>query len=196
MKKSVHGTASVVALSLAAMTAPAYSMAPGTASSGEDTPMTVGVDFANVFPVGNFEDAANIGFGSLFRFEYNINESPLAVTTRTGYLWHNSKDVGPATVSFSQVPLLTGLKYSLPFAPIYVAGELGAVIATTSTERDFGGDTDNTETNLGFSAGWGYELGTLDVRLSLNFLDVSNMADAMTIGFTIGINVWGRKLSQ
>ena len=30
MKKSVLGTASVVALSLAAMTAPVYSMAPGT----------------------------------------------------------------------------------------------------------------------------------------------------------------------
>jgi hypothetical protein len=191
MKKSVLGRASVVAFSLAAMTAPVYSMAPGTASSGEDTQMTVGVDFANAFPVGNFADAANFGFGSLFRFEYNINESPLAVTTRTGYLWHNSKDVGPATASFSQVPLLAGLKYSPPTVPIYVAGELGAVIAMTSTEGGFGGDTNNTETNLGFSAGAGYELGILDVRLSLNFLDVSNMADAMTIGFTFGLNVWG-----
>ena len=102
----------------------------------------------------------------------------------------------PQPPSFSQVPLLAGLKYSLPIAPIYVAGELGAVIATTSTEGDFGGDTDNTETNLGFSAGAGYELGILDALLSLNFLDVSNMADAMTIGFTFGINVLGRKLSQ
>lgn len=191
MKKSALGMASVVAFSLAAMTAPVYSMPPGTASSGEDTQMTVGVDFAHVFPVGNFADAANVGFGSLLRFEYNINESPLAVTTHTGYLWHNSKDVGPATASFSQVPLLAGLKYSLPIVPIYVAGEFGTVIATTSTAGDFGGDTDNTETNLGFSAGAGYELGILDARLSLNFLDVSNMAEAMAIGFTFGINVWG-----
>ena len=184
MKRSALGTASVVAFSLAAM------MAPGTANSAEDTQMTMGVDFANVLPVGNFADAANFGFGTLFRFEFNINESPLAVTTRTGYLWHNSKNVGPATVSFSQVPLLTGLKYSLPTAPIYVAAELGAVIAMTSTKGGSGGGTDNTETNLGFSAGAGYEVGILDLRLSLNFLDVSNMADAMTIGFTFGLNIW------
>ena len=192
MKKSILGTASVVALSLAAMTAPKYSMAGGIASSGEDTQMAVGVDFASVVPVGNFADAAGFGFGSLFRFEYNINASPLAVTTRSGYLWHNSKDVGPATVSFSQVPLLAGLKYSLPTAPIYVAGELGAVIAMTSTEGGIGGDTDNTETNLGFAAGAGYELGIIDLRLSLNFLDASNMADTMTIGLTFGLNVLGK----
>ena len=84
-----------------------------------------------------------------------------------------------------------GLKYSLPTAPIYVAGELGAVIAKTSTEGGFGGDTESSETNLGFTAGAGYELGDVDIRMSLNFLDVSNMADAMSIGVTFGYNFWG-----
>jgi opacity protein-like surface antigen len=191
VKKSILGTASVVALSLAAMTAPVHSMARGIASSGEYTQLAVGIDFANAIPVGNFADAAGFGIGTLSRIEYIIDESPLAVTMRTGYLWHMSKDVGPATTSFTQLPALGGLKYLLPAAPIYVAGELGAVFTTTSTEGGPGGDTDNSETSFGFGAGAGYELDIIDFRLSLNFLDMSKMADTMTLGFTIGINIWG-----
>jgi opacity protein-like surface antigen len=192
MKKSIRNKAGVFALSLVAFAAPVYSMAPGTASAGEHTQMALGLDLAAQLPVGNFADVAGFGLGALGRFEYQLNESALGLTARAGYLMHLDKDVGPATSSFSQIPLLAGVKYSLPTAPIYIAGELGAVIAQTRLEGGPGPDTDESETNVGFTAGAGYELGDVDIRMSLNFLDVSNMADAMAIGVTFGYNFWGK----
>ena len=192
MKKSTLSNACILAVSLAAVTAPVYGMAPGTLAAKEHTQMAVGLDLAGELPVGNFADVAGFGLGALGRFEYNINESPLAVTARAGYIWHLDKDVGAnGTSSFSEVPLLAGLKYSLPTAPIYIAGEIGAVMAMNKVEGVPGPDIDDSETNLGFTAGAGYELGDVDIRMSLNFLDVSNMADAMAIGVTFGYNFWG-----
>ena len=191
MKMNILSNACILALSLAAVTAPAYGMAPGTASAGEDTKMAAGIDLAGELPVGNLADVAGFGLGALGRFEYNVNQSPLAVTARAGYIWHLDKNIGPATSSYSEVPLLAGLKYSLPTAPIYVATELGAMMVMNEVTGGPGPDQDNSATNLGFTAGAGYELGDVDIRMSLNFLDVSNMADAMAIGVTFGYNFWG-----
>jgi hypothetical protein len=190
MNSNKLGGIGVLALCVA-LTPSAHGMAPGTANAGEDTQMAAGVDIAGILPVGNFADAAGFGIGALGRFEYNLNESPLALTARIGYIWHADKDNGPFTYSFAEVPILGGVKYSLPTAPIYIAGELGAVMAMTSIEGGPGPDTDNSETNLGFTAGAGYELGDVDIRMSLNFLDVSHMSDRMAVGITFGYNFWG-----
>jgi hypothetical protein len=188
MKKSILGKAPFIALSLALVTAPAYSMSSGTATAGEDTQMALGVDLLGQLPVGNFADAVGFGLGALGRFEYQLNESALGLTARLGYVYHMSKSGG--LDSYSQIPILAGVRYSLPTAPIYLAGELGPVIAMSKVDAP--GAESVTETNFGFNAGAGYELGDVDIRLSLNFADVSNMGDAMSIGISLGYNFWGR----
>ena len=145
MNKNILRNVCMVALSVAAISAPVYSISPGTANAKEDTQMAAGIDLAAQLPVGNFADAAGFGLGALGRFEYNLNESPLAITARAGYLMHLDKDVGAGgTSSFSQVPLLAGLKYSLPTAPIYIAGEVGAVMVMSEITGTPGPDIDNS----------------------------------------------------
>jgi hypothetical protein len=192
MKKSILSKAGLFALSLASAAAPVYSMAPGTASAREHTQMAAGIDLAAALPVGNFADVAGFGLGALGRFEYQLDQSALGITARAGYIMHLDKDVGPYTSSFATIPLLGGVKYSLPTAPIYVAAEAGAFITMAELTDGPGPDVDNSETNFGFTAGAGYELGDVDIRMSLNFLDVGNMADAMAVGVTFGYNFWGK----
>jgi hypothetical protein len=182
----------LIALLLAVASPSSYGMAPGTASYQEPTQMAAGIDILGELPVGNFADVTGFGFGALGRYEYNLDESPLAVTLRAGYVWHLEKENGPVTTNYAEIPLLVGLKYSLAGAPIYIAGEVGAVTSMIDTEGGFGGSTSDSETNLGLTAGVGYEMGPVDVRVGLNFLDASNMADAMAIGVSFGYNFWGK----
>lgn len=170
-----------------------HGMAPGTASYREPTQMAAGVDILGELPVGNFADVAGFGLGALGRYEYNVHQSPLAVTGRAGYVWHVEKETGTITTKYAEVPLLLGLKYSLAGAPVYIAGEVGAVFAMIDSENSaFGGSSSSdNKTNLGLTAGAGYEMGPVDIRVGLNFLDASNMADAMAIGVSFGYNFWG-----
>jgi opacity protein-like surface antigen len=193
----LRGTCAL-ALALAAV-GPAHAMAPGTLSAKEHTTYALGADLIGQLPVGNFADVVGFGLGALARLEYNLDQSPLAVTARAGYVWHGEKenDQGAVTTTtnFSQIPLLAGLKYSLTGAPIYIAAEAGAVIAKSEGEVDGPGpgttSFDESETNFAWSAGAGYELGPVDIRLALYFPDASNMGDMMTVGISLGYNFWG-----
>jgi hypothetical protein len=196
--KTRHFIPGICALALALVAADrAEAMAPGTLAAKETTTYALGADLIGQLPVGNFADVAGFGIGALARFEHNLNQSPLAVTARAGYIWHVAKETGPSTFNYSQVPLLGGVKYSLTGAPIYIGAEAGAVIGMTKVETDPpgpGGSTTDTdsETHFAWSAGAGYELGPVDVRLALYFPDASNMADMMTVGISLGYNFWGK----
>jgi opacity protein-like surface antigen len=187
MKKSILSNACVFALSLAAASAPVYSMSSGTATAPEHTKMALGADLVGQLPVGDFADVVGFGLGALLRYEYQIQESALGLTARAGYIHHMSKDGG--LESYAQIPILAGVKYSLTGAPIYVGAELGAVMSMS--KADFPGAESESETNLGLGAGAGYELGPVDIRLGLNFADASNLAETMAIGVSFGYNFWG-----
>lgn len=194
--KTFLGSTGLLALAVGLAASPALAMAPGTIAAKEHTTYAIGADLIGQLPVGNFADAAGFGIGGLLRGEFAINQSPLAVTARAGYIWHVEKETGATTYNYSQVPLLAGLKYSLPTAPIYLAAEAGAVVGMIDTETDFpgpGGPVSNSEseTNFAWSAGAGYELGDVDIRLALYFPDASNMADMMTVGISLGYNFVG-----
>jgi len=50
----------------------------------------------------------------------------------------------------------------------------------------------DSETNFAWSAGAGYELGPVDIRLALYFADGANMNESMAVGVSFGYNFWGR----
>ena len=178
----------------------AHAMSPGTATAGEHTRYALGADVIGQLPVGDFADVAGFGLGALLRYEHHIARSPLALTARGGYIYHLEESIsGPfgseVATQYSQVPLLAGVKYSLPGAPIYIGAEAGAVIGLVSSEMTGPGvdesDSDS-ETNFAWSAGAGYELGPVDIRLALYFADGANMNESMAVGVSFGYNFWGR----
>jgi len=149
----------------------------------------VGVGIAGVgeLPIGNFADNVGIGLGGLGDIEAGMYPG-LAVTARSGYLYHFQKhDLS----YYHQIPIMGGLKYSVPTTPIYVAGEMGAVLV----RRDFTSTTltpahvDNS-TTFGWDAGLGSDVGPVDLRLTFNVLNASDMTNSMTVGLSIGFNIW------
>lgn len=169
-----------------------HAMSPGTATAREHTRYALGADVIAQMPVGDFADVAGFGLGALLRYEHHIARSPLALTARGGYIWHMEEEVGPITSNISQVPLLAGLKYSLPGAPIYLGAEAGVSILMSDVEGPFGASESDSETNFAWSAGAGYELGPVDIRLALYFADGANMNESMSVGVSFGYNFWGR----
>lgn len=199
MKTRLFASACSLALVLAAV-GPARAMSPGTLNAEEHTTYAFGADVIGQLPVGDFADVAGFGLGALLRYEHHVARSPLAVTARAGYIYHLEEDLpGPfgseVSTQYAQVPLLAGLKYSLPGAPIYVGAEAGAVISIVRTEMTGPGldesDSEN-ETNFAWSAGAGYELGPVDIRLALYFADGTNMSESMAIGVSLGYNFLGK----
>ncbi len=196
-----HLFASVCSLALIlSPIGPAHAMSPGTLTAEEHTVYALGADVIGQLPVGDFADAAGFGLGALLRYEHHIARSPLAVTARAGYIYHLQEETsGPfgseTSMQYSQVPLLAGLKYSLPGAPIYIGADAGVVIGMMRSEVTGPGvdesDTEN-ETNFAWSAGAGYELGPVDIRLALYFADGTSMNESMSIGVSFGYNFVGR----
>lgn len=183
---------SVPALALALAFGSAQAMSPGTANAPEHTRYALGVDVIAQSPVGDFADVAGFGLGGLLRYEHHLARSPLALTARAGYIWHMQEEAGPVTSNISQVPILAGVKYSLAGAPIYVGAEAGVSILMSDVEGPFGADDSSTETNFAWSAGAGYELGPVDIRLALYFADGANMSESMSVGVSLGYNFAGR----
>lgn len=179
------------AFALALAFSPAQAMSPGTASAGEHTRYALGLDVIAQSPVGDFADVAGFGLGGLLRYEHHLARSPLALTGRAGYIWHMQAETGPVTSNLSQVPILAGVKYSLSGAPIYVGAEAGVSILMLDTEG-LGPDESTTETKFAWSAGAGYELGPVDIRLALYFADGAKMNESMSVGVSLGYNFAGR----
>jgi opacity protein-like surface antigen len=197
MNKFLHTGVFALAVGLAA--SPALAMAPGTMTEREHTTYAIGADLVAQLPVGDFADAASFGLGALLRGEYQLDQSPLGITLRTGYIYYleETADFGPGemTTQFSRVPILGGLKYSLKGAPVYIGAEAGVSINMARVEITGAGPADGeeteSETKFAWGAGAGYELGPVDIRLGLDFADGANPAENMAIGISFGYNFAG-----
>jgi hypothetical protein len=92
----------------------------------------IGVDFA--LPTGNTNDLYKLGFGGSLLFQTPIAQS-LNFTGSAGYLNFTGKDFGGIKYpKYSAIPLKAGLRYFLA-ENIFVGGELGAAIGTSSGAR-------------------------------------------------------------
>lgn len=177
MKTLIHSGFFVLTLSL------------GLAFSGENK---VGVNIAGTgqLPVGNMADVTGMGLGGLGGIEVGMYPG-LALTARSGFIYHFDKSDNFLTYTFRQIPVLGGGKFTIPNAPLYIAGEMGVIfvrkeIGSTILTPKF---TSNTS-NFGWDAGIGSVVGPTDIRLTFNVLDASDMDNSMTLGLVVGFTLW------
>ena len=152
--------------------------------------MGVGADAEFALPIGNLGDAAGIGFGAVGKFNYNINDN-ISLTGRLGFIYHLAKDYGIVTVGISYIPVRAGMKYFFMGNNdgFYVGGEAGVnylmarASSSSSLVTSTGGDS---SLKFGLGGGAGYQLGKLDFRGGLNFLDVGHIGDSIVIALNVG----------
>lgn len=113
------------------------------------------------FPTGDFGDGAGTGFGAAGTFIYSVSPM-LDVTGSVGYVkWGTKESIPGYEVSFSDIPILVGLRYTFgkgQFLP-YGAAEVGLHILSSSVKGDLFGfqvDQSETETKFGFAPGFGF----------------------------------------
>jgi len=140
----------------------------------------IGAEFA--FPVGNFGDVYNLGYGGSLQYQHPVAPS-LNLTASAGYINFQSKDLPiVGKVNSGAIPVKVGARYFLA-ENIFVNGELGASFSTED-----GGSTgfayspgvgvefpvsDKGAVELGARyEGWSYDGGTnsfIGLRLAYNF---------------------------
>lgn len=84
---------------------------------------------ASVFPAGELQDAADVGFGGSFTFTFPVYFSNLEAALSAGYYLCGYKENLPDyQFSFSSLPVAAGLRWNftdvdfIPFAGVYAAG--------------------------------------------------------------------------
>jgi hypothetical protein len=147
----------------------------------------IGIAGTGQLPIGNFSDHVGVGIGGLGDVEVGMYPG-LALTARSGYLYHfEYRDE-----TLNQIPVLGGVKFTLPASPIYVTGELGADFA--KAERTSGSFFTSSSTShytyFSWDAGVGSAVGPVDLRLTFDVLDASNLTNSMTLGLTLGFTLW------
>ncbi len=144
--------------------------------NAQEGKMYVGGQVGISLPMGDFGDAANMGFGFLGNFYYGINQN-IDLTGSVGYIsWGTDAD----GASFSNVPILVGGRYYFQrsnFTP-YAVAELGINNLSFTYDSGFFGDYSATSSDFGLGIGGGflYSLGNmdLDVNAKINIISDSN----------------------
>lgn len=125
MKKLFLSLALVAGLGLAANAQNKKDPAMGGSKLG------VGADFA--FPMGDFGDVMDFGFGGSLNFQAPI-ANKLNFVGEAGYLSFKSKEILGQTFSTGTVPLKAGVRYFLA-ENFYAQGQLGAAISTETNGK-------------------------------------------------------------
>jgi hypothetical protein len=159
MKKLLLSIVAVVAISSA-------SFAQGRFSVGAELGL----------PMGDFGDAAGIGFGGSLRYEGTINDN-LNWTGTLGYLTFSEKDNSGLKVSM--IPVQAGVKYYFTesFSGFYGAAELGVHMVKSKFEGEFFGvpvSVSESSTEFSFAPALGYHLGAVDVALRYQIVSDAN----------------------
>jgi len=161
--------------------APATEAAPmETMDAGMDKKMWIGADAGILVPVlGNYGDAAGIGFAGHLTFSYVL--SPMMhVTARAGYHHHLAKN----EITVTNIPILAGIKYY--FGMIYASAEVGL-----SMNKVKFGDASASQNKFASAVGVGYTMGKLDIRAGAFMPSTADAGDGIDIMATVGMNFAG-----
>jgi hypothetical protein len=124
-----------------------------------------------VFPVGDWAEVAEIGFGGSATYEHPLGKNVLGVIY-SGYTSFGSTEEG---FSWTMIPLLAGVKAYLGYKQDwYIAGLLGANFITAETAF---GDASSTE--FAGNANFGYEFKTAEngaLDISAGFVFINEMS--------------------
>ncbi|WP_316821454.1 outer membrane protein [Pedobacter gandavensis] len=139
----------------------------------------VGAEFA--FPMGNFGDAWNFGYGGSLNYQHPVAPN-LNLTASAGYLNFQSKEIPfVGKVNTGYIPVKVGARYFLA-ENFYVNGEVGASFGT----GDF-----NDGTAFVYSPGVGVEFPVSDkasIDLGGRYEGWSNHGTASFIGLRAAFN--------
>ena len=122
--------------------------------------MSLGAGLVVSFPMGDFGESANTGFGGTAIFELGFMPQLVGVAN-IGYIVYGTE---ADEVDFSTVPLLVGVKYYfVPGVGFYGIGQIGLNFFSTSVEVPSvpgysGGSASATSTEFTFVIGAGYQL--------------------------------------
>ncbi|MBI1932911.1 MAG: hypothetical protein HYS24_10285 [Ignavibacteriales bacterium] len=125
-------------------------------------------------PMGDFGDAANMGFGFLGNFYYGINQN-IDLTASLGYIaWGTDAD----GASFSNIPIVVGGRYYFQrsnFTP-FLAAELGINNLSFTYDSEYFGEYSATSSDFGLGIGGGflYALGNMDLDVSAKINIISD----------------------
>lgn len=125
-------------------------------------------------PIGDFGDFASFIVGPSVGFELPVGDK-LGVTAQIGYQFVSLKNDNPFIKSYSMIPVQAGLKYYFTEQQLgfYAHGQVGIHASTIKTE-DFTilgvtvAGTSDSNTNLSYALGVGYQLEKLDLGLRYN----------------------------
>lgn len=169
--------------------------APGTLSLG------IGVETG--VPMGDFSNYTSFGIGGLAVGSYDIDQN-LAVNVKVGYLHFSGKDytilAHTINTSFSEVPILVGLKYFFTPATegtsmrLYGAADVGLYASSQSASATVSGinvslSTSSTDFGVSPILGARFKAGNnMDVDAHVNYTAVFT-SGSTTSWFGIGVGL-------
>ncbi len=145
--------------------------------------ISIGVN--GLFPVGDWAEVANIGYGGSATYEHLLSRN-IAGVLYVGYnTIEGSEDVNlgletyNSTSTWSMIPLLAGAKfYFSPKLDWYIIGLIGANFVTVdvSSDSDEIEDISESSTEFAFNFNFGYELktsekGALDISAGYVYIN-------------------------
>ena len=167
---------------------PAETAAPAEAAPMESTggdmgaakKMWLGVDGGVLVPLlGDYPDAAGIGFGVHLTFSYSISPV-LQATGRAGYHHHLAKN----DITVSNIPVLAGVKYW--FGKMFASAEVGL----SNNRVKFGGAS-ASKSKFASAIGVGYAMDKLEIRVGAFMPETAKTGDGIDLMATVGYNFMG-----
>ncbi len=141
---------------------------------------TISADASVILPLGDFADFSSLGFGASGTFNFPLNAN-LTATGRAGLIFHLTEI---DDTSLLVIPLLGGAKYNIGTSGVYAAGELGLFYGRVSS-----GDVSDSNTDIGITAGAGYDLGVADVRAGIQVYDLGELDSSLSLFATASFKV-------
>jgi len=142
--------------------------------------LSYGINGELAMPMGDFADAAKMGFGGTANVEYGMTDK-ITITGSGGYLMFGEEIEG---WKYTCIPIKAGAKYAL--GPIYGIFELGMYMFSWDWEF-MGFSYDDSSSEFGFAPGIGYEM-KLGEKMKLDLSVQYEVAgDFDLLGIDIGI---------
>ncbi len=156
--------------------------------------LSFGLDLG--LPLGDFGEVASLIVGPSVGFELPVGDN-LGITAQLGYQIVSLKDDNPFIKSWTMLPIQAGLKYYFMDQQegFYGHGQFGVHTTTVKTEEiNIGGlvfpSTSNSNTNLSWGIGAGYQLEKLDIGLRYNsIMPDSDAPDGASSSSYIGLRI-------
>jgi hypothetical protein len=149
------------------------------AAQADGLGITIGVEGAFVLPVGNWGDAAGVGFGGMAKGAYNLNDE-MSLALRVGYLYHLSKEIMGTDVTSSELPILVGFRYQTGLG---LYGDLSLGLVNASVDA---GSVSDSEMNFGMLVGVGFNIMSFNVAANLFAPDLEHIDDVIGLMFIVG----------